>query len=141
MGDIKSKNGCHFPWGRRSEIPARILSGAFEHLRRSGAVYTCLSCPVIGGRPFIVNLMERVCATVDAEIVVYPLFEEYKYSRTRTYRRYDISKMVRYVAILRPADSFSLRFEGLEPVLLFSSKLRVAITRLIAAATRGPRAS
>ena len=80
-------------------------------------------------------------STVGAEIVVYPLFEEYKYSRARTYRRYDISKMVRYVAILRPADSFSLRFERLEPVLLFSSKLRVAITRLIAAATRGPRAS
>jgi len=122
-----------------NELPARMLSGALEHLEPDGVIYCSFIAPFIHGRPFLAELLPRLFGGRGAEVVAYALFEEFKYRRAAMYRRHGISKFVRYVAVVHPAERFSMRLESPTSLQLLGSRLRVSTTRLVAAlTTRSP---
>ncbi len=124
-----------------SELPARMLAGALDRLRPGGVVYETFDCPVIRGDRYVIRVLERVCAPRGARAVVRPLFEGYRYSRSREYRRLGITRTVRYLVAVEPAGRFDVRFERGEPVRVASYRLRSLLPRLAAMLTGGPRGS
>jgi SAM-dependent methyltransferase len=124
-------------WG--TELPARILSGAFERLNPGGVVHAAMTCPVIRGRPYVLDVMERVYATSGADIVIHPVIEEYQYQSARSLRQAGISAMVRYLAVIRPAPGLSIRIERRDWARMLGYKVRATLPRLVAAVTGGPR--
>jgi SAM-dependent methyltransferase len=121
-----------------SELPARVLEGALSRLNPGGVVYATLSAPVIDGNHYAEEVLERACS--GCEVTLYPMIEEYEYFRSREYRRHKVAKVVRYLAVVRPAQTFSLRRGRADALRLLGYRTRLLAPRLAAAVTRGPRA-
>ncbi len=124
-------------WG--TELPARILGGALERLNPGGIIHATLSCPVIRGRPYVVDVMERIYGATGADITLIPIIEYYSYRHARSLRRAGISRLVRYLASIRQASQLTIRFERQQSVRMLSYKVRALAPRLVAALTGGPR--
>jgi SAM-dependent methyltransferase len=124
-----------------TDLPARAIAGAHERLRPGGIVYSTLECPVIRGEPQVVRVLERALGRLGATVTVYPLFTEYAYQRARLYREHGIQAVVRYVAVIRPATGFTLRFERSASLLRWGYAASAASRRLLATLTGGPRDS
>ena len=120
-----------------SGIPSRILAGAFDYLRPEGVVYCAVSCPIIQGRPYVLDLMQRSYDKLGAEIRIFPVFDEFDYARRKHYRRHDISTIVRYLAIVRPSTRPSISFGRIDSLRAFSYRIRTALPKLLARVNRG----
>ena len=118
------------------ELPTRMISGALERLRPGGTVLAVVSAPIIRGDRYVVKALDRICARRAARVVVYPLLEEYELRSARHYRRHCISKVVRYLVMLRPARSYSVSFGRFDTARLLSCRVRTLPPRLLAGVTR-----
>jgi SAM-dependent methyltransferase len=123
-----------------SELPQRVLAGAYERITEDGRIYTTLTTPVIDGQPYVSHLLEEIFGQHSVRATVYPVFEEYSYKRARLYRRHRVSKMVRYLVVIeRRNGPFEIRFAPFDSLRLWSYRVRAAIPRLVASITGGPR--
>jgi SAM-dependent methyltransferase len=120
-----------------SELPALVLEGALSRLNTGGVIYATLSAPVIDGKHYAAEVLERACGR--CEVTLFPMIEEYEYLRARQYRRHKVTKVIRYLAVVRPAQSFSLRRGRTDALRLLGYRARLLAPRLAAAVTRGPR--
>jgi SAM-dependent methyltransferase len=124
-----------------TELPAQILAGAHRRLRPEGRVVATLTCPMLGKRAYVREVMERLYRSRPMSVALYPLQEEFSYRRARTYRREGITKFVRYLAVIEPSDRFRLQFKRLDSLRLLSYRARTLVPRLAAALTGGPSSS
>ena len=106
------------------ELPGRMIAGGLERLRPGGILFAVIMAPVRERQPYAPIALERICVGNPAEVVLYPLFEEYEYSKRQPYRQHRIDKMVRYLAVLQPSTHFSFRFARLDTARLLSSRAR-----------------
>lgn len=118
------------------ELPQRMIHAALERTRPGGTVYAVLFAPVLGNRPYAADVLRRICADRPAETVLYPYLEYYEYEDVSRYRAHGVTAMVRYLARLRPAESFSVRFDTLDRPRLLSSRARSVPARMAGALTR-----
>lgn len=113
-------------------IPTRMIEGALDRLRPGGSVHAVLSAPVVRRKPYVVSVLERICAARPARAIVRPIFEEYRLRNARLYRRHGISSVVRYLVSLDPAGRFEVEFRHLDAPRLWSYRLRAIPPRLAA---------
>lgn len=118
------------------ELPARMIGGALERLRPGGVVAAIVMAPVLRGRPYAPEVLERICADQPADVVLYPLLEYYEYENRVAYLEHGVDKLVRYLAVLRPADRFSIRYERFDTARLLSARIRSLPARAAARLTR-----
>jgi SAM-dependent methyltransferase len=117
-------------------LPARMIAGGLEHLDPTGVLIAVVAGPVIDGRPYIVEALERACAGYEVEIRIHPEFAEYAYGHWRTYRRHHIQKFVRYLAAITHAPRSSISFARSDRLRFGSYRMRSAAVRAAAAVAR-----
>lgn len=123
------------------ELPSQMIGGALGRLRPDGWLYAILMAPVINGRPYASQALERICNERAAEVTLYPLLEYFEYRHRALYRRHGVRKLVRYLAVLRPADMFTVRFGRLDTARLLSARARSLPARVLAGLTETRRRS
>ena len=115
------------------ELPQRMIRAALERTRPGGTVYAVIFAPVLGDRPYAVDVLRRICVDLPAEAVLHPYLDYYEYADTTRYREHGVTSMVRYLVRLRPAAEFSVRFATLDRPRWLSSRLRTAPARVAGA--------
>jgi SAM-dependent methyltransferase len=105
------------------ELPARIISGALDHLRPGGLVLAVIMAPVVHRKPYARRFFERLCVERDLGVTLYPLLAEYEWRNARMYRGHGISRMVRYLAVIDPAARVGVSFGRYDSARLLSSRL------------------
>ena len=115
------------------ELPQRMIRAALERTRPGGTVYAVIFAPVLGDRPYAVDVLRRICDDLPAEAVLHPYLDYYEYADTTRYRAHGVTSMVRYLVRLRPAAEFSVRFATLDRPRWLSSRLRTAPARVAGA--------
>lgn len=112
------------------ELPERMIRAALERIRSGGAVYAVLFAPVLAGGPYASTVVRRICADRPAEVVLHPYLEYYELADAARHRAFGVRKLVRYLAVFRPAAATTVRFETLDRPRLLSSRLRTLPARL-----------
>ncbi len=120
------------------ELPQRMIRAALERTRPGGAVYAVMFAPVLRGasgkaRPYVSEVVRRICAERPAEVTLHPMLEYFEYADAARYRAHRVTTMVRYLAVFRPADAVSVRNASLDRPRLLSSRLRTVPARLASA--------
>lgn len=111
------------------ELPARMLRGALDQLEVDGTVYAILLAPVIAGAPYAPAALERICDSRPCQVTLHPLLEYYEFTDRLTYQAHHVDRLVRYLAVIRPAEHFSVHYAALDRPRWWSSRLRAAPAR------------
>jgi SAM-dependent methyltransferase len=107
-------------------LPARMITGALDQLEVDGTVYAILMAPVIAGTPYAPTALERICDGRPSDVTLHPLLEYYEFSNRFIYQAHHVDRLVRYLAVIRPADRFSVHYAPLDRSRWWSSKVRAA---------------
>lgn len=122
------------------QLPTRMITAALNRLRTGGTLLAVLTAPVIDRRPYVAEVFERICSAQTAQVTVYPLLEDYELRHAHHYRRYHITKMVRYLVELQSSDRFTLAYRPLDTARLRSCTARTIPARALSwSAARRPR--
>jgi len=116
-----------------TELPLRMIEGAPDFLTPNGKMLFTLTCPEIGGKPLVGELLDKTFAGRPFACAVSPLFEEFDYARTALYRRHGITNMIRYLVTAQRADRYSLDSQTFDRLRMFSYRLRTALPKLLSA--------
>ena len=106
------------------ELPTRMIRGAFDQLEADGTVYAIIIAPVIGGIPYAPAALEQICDTRPSHVTLFPLLEYFEFGDRLLYQAHHIDRLVRYLAVIRPSERFSVRYDTLDRSRWWSSRLR-----------------
>lgn len=116
------------------QLPLRMITGGLDRLRPGGTMLAVLTAPVRGGERYAATALERICAERRAEATLYPLLAEYEWRNDRLYRAHGISRIVRYLALLRLGAGVGVSFGRFDTTRLLGYQVRALSTRMAARA-------